>query len=836
MALIFLSALSGILARPAVPAQEPAASPLPRGYSLPVIDLAGDTGRQVVVDREPGQYLGHPTTVLLEDGKTIIAVYPKGHGRGAIVMKRSSDGGLTWSDRLPVPENWATSQETPTIHRVVGPDGKKRLILFSGLYPARMAVSEDDGRTWTPLAPLGEWGGIVVMGGVIGLRPAPGRTLAMFHDDGRFSREGGKAEAPPVFTLYKTFSEDGGLTWSFPEVVLESRDIHLCEPGLVRSPDGTELAALLRENSRTRNSYVIFSRDEGKSWSSPRELPAALTGDRHTAKYAPDGRLLVSFRDTAHESPTRGDWVAWVGTYEDIVEGREGQYRVRLMDNSKDADCAYPGVEVLPDGTFVLTTYGHWIEGAEPFIVSVRLKLEELDRLAAVRSDSNQKPEAGGVRHKVVTRGDPGQSYEVYLPAAYDPGEKWPGLFLFDPGGRGGIPVERFRPAAEKFGWILVGSNNSRNGPWEPIARACLAMWNDVKARFSIDPNRVYAGGFSGGSRVASIFPRVVNHVFSGIIGCGAGLSQPLKAADIGPAAYLGFVGLFDFNYSEMKRLEADLDEAGVLNRLLVSDAGHDWPDPDSCSEALGWMEVLAMKRGLRQKDEGSIGEVLAGEIEKAGELEKAGRIYWAADRLGAVRDLAAGLTEIAGLESRIEGLQKSREYTRFVRDERARDKREIEIRQNFARAVAAFEAGGATPGMVPGLLRELELTSLKSESTRGKTIEDRALASRLLFVLSVDTGSSAIRHYEANDMSRARIFLSLALDACEAGSGREATLYVNLACVEARLGNRKQAIEALGKAVDRGYADLQALLAEEDLLGLRGTPEFQAILEKIKK
>ena len=50
----------------------------------------------------------------------------------------------------------------------------------------------------------------------------------------------------------------------------------------------------------------------------------------------------------------------------DLVAGREGQYRVRLMDNKDDWDCAYPGVEVLPDGTFVTTTYGHWDAGREP--------------------------------------------------------------------------------------------------------------------------------------------------------------------------------------------------------------------------------------------------------------------------------------------------------------------------------------------------------------------------------------------------------------------------------------------------------------------------------------
>ena len=349
-----------------------------QAYSLPIVDLARETQRQVVVDRESGQYLGHPTTVLLEDHRTMITVYPKGHGRGAIVMKRSTDGGLTWSDRLATPANWATSLETPTIHRVIDGQGKKRLILFSGLYPIRMAVSEDDGRTWTPLAPIGDFGGIVAMGSVERLRN--GNYMALFHDDGRFLRGTGQRTQ---FQVYKTISTDGGLTWSGPEVIAEHPEAHLCEPGLIRSPDGRQIAVLLRENSRNFNSFIIFSDDEGQTWTEPRQLPAALTGDRHVGKYAPDGRLFITFRDTTLISPTKGDWVGWVGTYQDIVEGREGQYRVRLMDNTKGADCAYPGLEFLPDGTFVATTYGHWTKGELPYIVSVRLKLSELDSRAA---------------------------------------------------------------------------------------------------------------------------------------------------------------------------------------------------------------------------------------------------------------------------------------------------------------------------------------------------------------------------------------------------------------------------------------------------------------------
>jgi hypothetical protein len=101
-----------------------AASPQPRGYSIPTLDLSDHKHRQTIVDREAGQYLGHPTTVLLEDNKTILTVYPKGHGRGAIVYKRSTDGGLTWSERLPTPESWSTSKEVPTIHRVIDAEGK----------------------------------------------------------------------------------------------------------------------------------------------------------------------------------------------------------------------------------------------------------------------------------------------------------------------------------------------------------------------------------------------------------------------------------------------------------------------------------------------------------------------------------------------------------------------------------------------------------------------------------------------------------------------------------------------------------------------------------------
>ncbi len=362
------------------------AGPLPRTIDIPQIDLADDADSIIVVDREAGQYLGHPTAALLEDGRTLIAVYPKGHGRGPILMKKSTDGGRTWSDRLPTPDNWSTSKETPTIHRVVDPrTGDRRLILFSGLHPIRIAASDDDGATWTALEPVGDFGGIVAMSSVVTLKD--GRLLALFHDDGRFFRAGGAAGP---FTLYQIESADGGRTWSEPEAIFTSSEAHLCEPGVIRSPDGGRLVMLLRENSRRRNSHLMISDDEGATWSEPRELPAALTGDRHVGRYLADGRLFISFRDTAHESPTKGDWVAWVGTFDDIIEGRSGAYRVRLMDNHHRWDCAYPVVEVLPDGTIFTMTYGHWTPGESPWIAARRLRVETLDEMVDDLADQSR--------------------------------------------------------------------------------------------------------------------------------------------------------------------------------------------------------------------------------------------------------------------------------------------------------------------------------------------------------------------------------------------------------------------------------------------------------------
>jgi len=377
------------------PSKAQARSP---GYTIPMLDISWEDKRRFVVDREARQYLGHVTSILLEDGQTIYAVYPKGHGRGPIVLKRSPDGGRTWSERLPTPKSWATSREVPTLYRTFGPSGQEYWLLFSGLYPIRMAYSQDQGNTWSALTPIGDYGGIVAMSDLVPLQ-MPGHYLAFFHDDGRMLRGGPyehwgspAGEADGGMRIYAVESFDGGLTWGEPRVIIEHPRGHLCEAGALRSPDGSEIAILLRENTRQFNSFASFSRDEGRTWSEPQELPAALTGDRHTARYLQDGRVVVVFRDTARHSASQGDWAAWVGTYEDIRSGREGSYRIRIHANHRGWDCAYPGVHVLPNGTVTTMTYGHWAPDAQPYVLAVQFHPQQLERRIGAIGRHSRRP------------------------------------------------------------------------------------------------------------------------------------------------------------------------------------------------------------------------------------------------------------------------------------------------------------------------------------------------------------------------------------------------------------------------------------------------------------
>jgi photosystem II stability/assembly factor-like uncharacterized protein len=380
--------------------------------SLRAVDLSGDPHRQVVIARgspAPEAYHAHPTTALLGDQRTMFCVWNIGHGGHAGPMARSDDAGLTWR-RIDetLPPDFVNFRNCPSIYRLTDPAGKERLWVFaartarSGEVIREIAgrpegwmpriVSQDDGRTWREEPPLGlvpaaaatkawldsPFRCIMTFSSIVRLED--GSHLGMFH------RGSGVGEAGTLQVLHSV-TRDGGLTWSEPVVACDGMQLdgkHPCEPYVFRSPHGAELCCLMRENRRSGTSLVMFSRDEGQTWSRAVDAPWGLTGDRHQGIRLPDGRLVIAFRNASPHARDKAGFIAWVGTYDDIRQGRPGQYRVSLLKTVKDG--FYPGIHLLPDGTIVATTYTtRSKEDVGCSIVSVRFTIDEVDALAQAR-------------------------------------------------------------------------------------------------------------------------------------------------------------------------------------------------------------------------------------------------------------------------------------------------------------------------------------------------------------------------------------------------------------------------------------------------------------------
>lgn len=344
----------------------------------PVVDLSQDSQRHVIIAQGTEHvYQGHPTTLLMSDGKTMYCVWTHGHGGTAGPLKRSDDGGKTWSDELPVPESWWHVKNCPAIYRLTDPQGVTRIVVYAGQGPdgtMHQSFSTDHGKTWSAM----QSNGLVCVMPFCSIMPVEGgKRLIGFTN----IRRPGETKDPRSNIVAQSESLDGGLTWSPWRILLDLGDMKPCEPEVIRSPDGKQLMCLMRENIRTEPARFMTSDDEGRSWSEHRALPAGLHGDRHKHVYLPDGRLVIAFRDMGRTSPTKTHFVAWVGRYEDILNGNDGNYKIKLLHSHKASDCGYPGLELLPDGTLFATTYVKYRpDKQQNSVVSVRFTIAETDQ------------------------------------------------------------------------------------------------------------------------------------------------------------------------------------------------------------------------------------------------------------------------------------------------------------------------------------------------------------------------------------------------------------------------------------------------------------------------
>src|SRR5258708_599110 len=250
--------------------------------------------------------------------------------------------------------------------------------------------------------------------------------------------------------------------------------------------------------------------------------------------------------------------------------------------------------------------------------------LAALSLLAAATAQTQKTPAPGIVIPSITCLDDASQSYALYLPSHYSADHPWPIVYAFDPFARGRTPVELYKDVAEKYGYILVGSNNSKNGPTAPATAAAQAVWQDTHRRFSIAKNRIYTMGLSGGARFAtSIALYCYTCAMTGVIAQGA--TYPVAKIEGGHDTFLYYAaaGDADFNLPEILQLRRRKDEHGAQFRVKAYPRPHQSAPPAVFEDAVEWLDIKAMQAGTEKADPAFISSVFDRTKEEAGGAEQ---------------------------------------------------------------------------------------------------------------------------------------------------------------------------------------------------------------------
>jgi dienelactone hydrolase len=421
------------------------------------------------------------------------------------------------------------------------------------------------------------------------------------------------------------------------------------------------------------------------------------------------------------------------------------------------------------------------------------------------------------------------QTYALYLPSSYTPAKKWPIVYAFDPSARGERPIDTFKAAAEKYGYIVAASNNSRNGPWPPEIEAAQAMSDDTHTLLSIDDHRVYFTGFSGGSRVAAQIALDCKCA-AGVYLNGAGF--PLNTAPSPKDPFFpvfAVVGNIDFNFPEVTHLDELLAAAGYSHFLRYFEGPHQWAPPEVAEEALVWFRLLAMKKDVAPRDAEFIAQQRDAEVARARSFEQSGNPFYALREYNQAAATFDGLIDVAPLRAAAASLASQKD----VREGRKRQQRDFDEQQDLVADITG--AMRSLPTLTADVAATVSATKQKIANLRDDASHekkpDKAIvlkrAVAQVYVHAMETGSEQI---DQKQYVLARDYYVLAVEAMP-----DSPIPIrNLALVQALGNNRKAALESLRQAKLKATdvpRFLEWLQSEPAFTQLRDDPAFKALL-----
>ncbi|MGD0581911.1 MAG: hypothetical protein ABR974_03070 [Bacteroidales bacterium] len=424
-----------------------------------------------------------------------------------------------------------------------------------------------------------------------------------------------------------------------------------------------------------------------------------------------------------------------------------------------------------------------------------------------------------------------GQSYALYLPPQYNSNEVWPLIMIFDASARGKSSVEIFSEAGRKYGYILACSNNSRNGPLGNNFTAASAMLQDLEKRFTLDQKRIYAAGFSGGSRFA-IALAATQSIIAGVIGCGAGLpnDNSLFPSQKSEFVYYGVAGTRDMNYLEMNDLVSFFpNQTRVIPFIRSFNGGHQWPDQSIITEAVEWITLQAMNRKIIPYDKNFIATVRKKSEDLINSELAAGNQTVAAMYMRfAVRDFQ-GTQFASDMAKKLSDSERSASYRQAIKEWNGIATDEQGKKEKYFSYLNEIVYSGMFPDSASRWWKnETEaLVKLRDNGTTGNS----QMASRILNFISILCSDQATALYRNKSYLQA----SILFEVCTISDSENPLNYYNLARALAGLDKTKESVDALSAAINHGFNSRKTVEADPVFVRVRENGRYKTISVKLK-